>query len=156
MKTILVPVDFSRATPGVVAQAVVLAKAVSGRIVLLHVISPPVVVAEYGALMESITEIKIAGEKAAAVQLEKLQRQCERRGVKAETRQFTGAVVSTIASQAKEVGADFVVVGSHGHTALYDLFVGSTTHGVLRRTRCPVVVVPPAKRPAGAGARGKK
>jgi nucleotide-binding universal stress UspA family protein len=153
MKTILVPVDFSRATPAVVAQSVVLAKAVKGRLVLLNVILPPVVVAEYGALLDSIAEIKIAGEKAAAVQLEKLQRQCERRGVKAETRQFTGSIVAIIAQQAKEVAADFIVVGSHGHTALYDLFVGSTTHGVLRRAPCPVVVVPPAKRPEP---RGKK
>ncbi len=153
MKTILVPVDFSRATPAVLAQSVVLAKAVSARVVLLNVILPPVVVAEYGALLDSIAEIKVAGEKAAAIQLEKLQKQCERRGVKTETRQFTGSVVSTITQQAKDVAADFIVVGSHGHTALYDLFVGSTTHGVLRRARCPVVVVPPAKRPE---ARGKK
>lgn len=153
MKTILVPVDFSRATPAVLAQSVVLAKAVSARIVLLNVILPPVVVAEYGALLDSIAEIKIAGEKAAAVQLEKLQKQCERRGVKAETRQFTGSVVSIIAQQAKDVGANFIVIGSHGHTALYDIFVGSTTHGVLRRASCPVVVVPPSKRPEP---RGKK
>jgi nucleotide-binding universal stress UspA family protein len=151
MKTILVPVDFSRATPAVLAQAVVLAKAVSGRLVLLNVILPPVVVAEYGALLDSIAEIKVAGEKAAAVQLEKLQKQCERRGVKAETRQFTGSIVAIIAEQARALGADFIVVGSHGHTAFYDLFVGSTTHGVLRRAHCPVVVVPPAKRPALRG-----
>lgn len=153
MKTILVPVDFSRATPAVVAQSVVLAKAVSARVVLLNVILPPVIVAEYGALLDSIAEIKIAGEKAAALQLEKLAKKCERRGVKTETRQFTGSVVATIAEQAKAVGADFIVVGSHGHTALYDVFVGSTTHGVLRRAPCPVLVVPPEKR---ADARGKK
>ncbi|MBL9203133.1 MAG: universal stress protein [Opitutaceae bacterium] len=153
MKTILVPVDFSPATPAVLAQAVVLAKAVSGRIVLLNIILPPVIVAEYGALLDSIAEIKIAGEKAAAVQLEKLAKQCERRGVKAETRQFTGSIVALITDQARAVEADYVVIGSHGHTALYDVFVGSTTHGVLRRARCPVIVVPPVKR---AEARGKK
>jgi len=38
------------------------------------------------------------------------------------------------------------VMGSHGHTALYDLLLGSTTHGVLFRAPCPVVIVPP-KRP---------
>jgi nucleotide-binding universal stress UspA family protein len=37
------------------------------------------------------------------------------------------------------------VMGSHGHTALYDLLVGSTTHGVLMRAQCPVVIVPSAK-----------
>jgi nucleotide-binding universal stress UspA family protein len=37
-------------------------------------------------------------------------------------------------------------MGSHGHTAFYDLLVGSTTHGVLMRANCPVVIVPPEKK----------
>ncbi|MBL9187608.1 MAG: universal stress protein [Opitutaceae bacterium] len=156
MKTLLVPVDFSRATEVVVAQAVDLAQAVSARVVLLHIILPPVIVAEYGALLGSIDEIRIAGEKAAAVKLERLQQQCERRGVKTETRQFTGAVVPLITDQAKALSADLIVIGSHGHTALYDLFVGSTTHGVLRRAPCPVLVVPPAKRTPARKTRAKK
>ncbi|MDP3073928.1 MAG: universal stress protein [Opitutaceae bacterium] len=156
MKTILVPVDFSRATDAVVAQAVDLAEAVSARVVLLHIILPPVMVAEYGALMGRIDEIRVAGEKAAGVMLERLQKTCERRGLTVDTRQFTGSVVALIAEQAKTLGADFIVIGSHGHTALYDLFVGSTTHGVLRRAPCPVLVVPPAKRTPVRKARKKK
>jgi nucleotide-binding universal stress UspA family protein len=39
------------------------------------------------------------------------------------------------------------VMGSHGHTALYDLLVGSTTHGVLMRAICPVVIIPAIKEP---------
>jgi len=34
------------------------------------------------------------------------------------------------------------VVGSHGHGAFYDLLVGSTTHGLLLRASCPVLIVP--------------
>jgi nucleotide-binding universal stress UspA family protein len=39
------------------------------------------------------------------------------------------------------------VMGSHGHTAFYDLLVGSTTHAVLKRAKCPVVIVPPRAQP---------
>ena len=66
MKTILAPVDFSNATPAVVAQAAALAKALSGRVVLMTVIQPPVIIAEYGALLENIAEITEAGEASGA------------------------------------------------------------------------------------------
>ncbi len=41
--------------------------------------------------------------------------------------------------------ADYIVMGSHGHNAFYDLLVGTTTHGVMRKAPCPVVIVPTAK-----------
>jgi len=37
-----------------------------------------------------------------------------------------------------------IVMGSHGHGALYELLVGSITQGVLKAAKCPVVVVPAA------------
>lgn len=145
MKTILAPVDFSGATAGVMAQAVSLAKATSARIVLLHVIQPPALIEEYGPLLENIAEITDAGEKASARHLARLQQQLERRGVQVRTQQATGAPVPHIVEKAAAIKADYIVMGSHGRTAFFDLLVGSTTHGVLRRAGCPVIVVPTAK-----------
>jgi nucleotide-binding universal stress UspA family protein len=58
--------------------------------------------------------------------------------------QLTGSPATLILAQAKIEDADYIVMGSHGHTALYDLLVGSTTYQVLRRTSCPVLIVPPS------------
>jgi nucleotide-binding universal stress UspA family protein len=143
VKTILVPVDFSVATPLVVKQAARLAWALSGRVVLFAVIEPPVVIAEYGAMLVNIAEIADAGEKAAAKHLARLKDQLERRGVSTRVFHAAGAPVTLIVEKAMAVKADYIVMGSHGHTAFYDLLVGSTTHGVLRRASCPVLVVPP-------------
>jgi nucleotide-binding universal stress UspA family protein len=41
-------------------------------------------------------------------------------------------------------------MGSHGHGAFYDLLVGSTTQGVLKRATCPVVIVPTSKKKKAA------
>lgn len=145
MKTILAPVDFSSATQAVVAEAATLAKALSARVVLFTVIQPPVVIAEYGMLLENIAEITDAGEKAAAKHLAKLKEQLERRSIPTRVFQAAGSPGGRIVEKAAEVKADYIVMGSHGHTAFYDLIVGGTAHGVLRRASCPVIIVPPAK-----------
>lgn len=146
MKAILAPVDFSGATESVVAEAARLATAINGKVVLLSVIQPPVITSEYAPLMENIAEITAAGEKAAAKHLAKLQDSLQQQGIANETVQLNGAPILHIVEQAKKSEADYIVMGSHGHTALYDLLVGSTTHGVLLRATCPVVIVPSVKR----------
>ena len=145
MKTILAPVDFSAVSDLVVAEAANLARAFQGRVVLLSVIQPPAIVAEYAPLMQNIAEITVAGEKAAARKLGAAQQKLQADFIEAETAQLVGSPVQHILAEAERVGADYIVMGSHGHTALYDLLVGSTTHGVLMRARCPVIIVPAAR-----------
>jgi nucleotide-binding universal stress UspA family protein len=55
-----------------------------------------------------------------------------------------GPIVEKILSEVKEQQADLIVMGSHGHGAIYDLLVGSVTHGVIKEAHCPVDVVPAA------------
>jgi len=145
MKTILTPVDFSSITPAVLNEASALARAMNGRIVLLAVVQPPVVVTEYAVAMDNIAEITAASEKNAARQLEKLEEELKGDFVSVERLQVVGAPVANILDQAEKYVADYIVMGSHGHTAFYDLLVGSTTHGVLKRAKCPVVIVPSAQ-----------
>lgn len=124
------------------SEAATLARALGGRVVLLTVIQPPVITNEYAPLMENIAEITAAGEKAAAKRLAAIQDKLEAERLPVEVIQLNGAPVPQIADQAKKLDADYIVMGSHGHTAFYDLLVGSTTHGVLLRATCPVVIVP--------------
>jgi nucleotide-binding universal stress UspA family protein len=143
MKTILAPVDSSPASHDVVTAATALAQAVGGRLVLLTVVQPPVFTAEYSVMMDNIAEITAIGERAAANHLAKLQETVAGSGLPVETVQQSGSPVTHIVEQADKYHADYIVMGSHGHTAFYDLLVGSTTHGVMKRARCPVVIVPP-------------
>jgi nucleotide-binding universal stress UspA family protein len=146
MKTILVPVDFSGVTDAVVVEAISLARSLPARIVLVTAVQPPVVLAEYAPLMQDIAEITAAGEKAATQRLARLKARLESESISVETVQAVGAPVQHIAAEAERTSASYIVMGSHGHTALYDLLVGSTTHGVLKRAQCPVVIVPAGKK----------
>lgn len=143
VKTILAPIDFSGVSDAVVNEAATLARALNGRVVLLTVIQPPIITSEYAPMMENLAEITAAGEKAAAKKLADLEQKLQKDMIPAETIQVNGAPVAHIVEQAEKLAADYVVMGSHGHTAVYDLLVGSTTHGVLMRAKCPLVIVPP-------------
>jgi nucleotide-binding universal stress UspA family protein len=153
MKTIFAPVDFSGITEAVVAEATSLALEFGGRVVLFTVVQPPVVLSEYAPLLENIAEINAAGEKNAIRQLGRLEAKIQSEGVSVESSHAVGAPIALIVKAAQECRADYIIMGSHGHTALYDLLVGSTTHGVLMRAKCPVVIVPASK---GAAARKTK
>jgi nucleotide-binding universal stress UspA family protein len=52
----------------------------------------------------------------------------------------------TIAEVAKEVGADLVVVGTHGYGRVANMILGSTTQGLLHAGVCPVLAVPTGSR----------
>lgn len=144
MKTILVPVDLSSAAARVCAAACSLAKLTGSRLVLMHVTElAPIVVGDLYAVNASFAaEAAAAAEKYAGRRLAVLARQCTRHGVGVKTVQCTDLPVSAIIGRAKALHAAYIVIGSHGHGAVYDLVAGSTTHGVLRKARCPVLVVP--------------
>jgi len=125
-----------------VAEATALARALDGRVVLLAVVQPPVVNYEYAAVMDNLAEITAAGERNAERRLAEIEEKLKAAGVPSESVQVVGGPIPLIIEQAKKVDADYIVMGSHGHTAFYDLLVGSTTHGVLMRAPCPVVIIP--------------
>jgi nucleotide-binding universal stress UspA family protein len=144
MKTILTPVDFSTASGHVLDAATELARAIDAEIVLLHVVQPPMVTSDYGLAMENVQEILAVSEKTGQRQLDHLTSRLAGDGLRVRSVQVNGAPGPAIVDQARDTAATYIVMGSHGHTALYELLVGSTTHHVLKKAGCPVVIVPPA------------
>jgi nucleotide-binding universal stress UspA family protein len=53
-----------------------------------------------------------------------------------------------IVKYGEEIGADLIVVGTHGRGALMHLLMGSVAEKVVRKARCPVLSVRPAGHPA--------
>jgi nucleotide-binding universal stress UspA family protein len=51
------------------------------------------------------------------------------------------SVAETLVRLAEERDAPAIVVGAHGHRALRDLLLGSTSQEVMRHAPCPVVIV---------------
>src|ERR1700722_3731216 len=63
------------------------------------------------------------------------------KGLEAESILRTGNPYEEIVNAAKQIGADLIVIGSHGYTGLSRLLLGSTADRVLQYAPCPVLVV---------------
>ena len=146
MKKVLVPVDFSDAQGRLVAAAEGEAKLRGGSLFLLHIIEPAAEVAGFETDPEMM-RLRIGQDLEAEQRIEderlkELAKQVESRGFKCESAVRFGLPADEIIAVAAEQGADLLVMGSHGHGALYHLFTGSVVTGVLKRSTCPVLVVP--------------
>jgi nucleotide-binding universal stress UspA family protein len=66
---------------------------------------------------------------------------CGEAGVPVRARVVHGEVVEAILTYAREVRADILVAGYHGHNRFVRLVMGSVTGNLIRSTDLPVVVV---------------
>ena len=143
MKTILTLVDFSAATAKVIAQTEALAKAFGARVILVHVLKREPVVFDVG--LASPTVLRSPNEEAiqaCQAKLDALRDSLTAAGIAATAQQFADATMAKIIEGSIRLEADVIVVGSHHHSALYDLFIGSFTQELLKLANCPVLVVP--------------
>lgn len=146
MPTILTPLDFSPATAQVVTEAAELARALQARLILLHITPPPFIAADDISAAELIVDLTEIAKKSAVRDLTRWKKILQEDGLTVETLHSVGAPVAQIVQAANDESADYIVLGSHGHGALYDLLVGSTATGVLKKAKCPVMLVAPSQK----------
>jgi nucleotide-binding universal stress UspA family protein len=139
MKTILTLIDFSSATDPVLEEASELARAFKARIVLAHVFQSKTTPVEF---LPVVADVSAALENEARQQLIHLAKGLKNDGFETEAELLFGPAAKAIREKAMYVEADFIVLGSHGHGALYDLFVGSMACNLLKDAPCPIVIVP--------------
>jgi len=131
MKRILLPIDFSEATEPAVAFVQELAGQTGAQVYVLHVTG---------------SQLKYERGKSMPPEPE-LSDLCARMkdsGCDAHPLSITGlkAEADIILEQIHSLGADLVVMGSHGHSAVHNLILGSVSTKVLRYSERPVLIVP--------------
>ncbi|MHB8765204.1 MAG: universal stress protein [Deferrisomatales bacterium] len=157
-RTILYATDLAQHARQGFAHAAGLARRCGARLVVVHVLEPLGPYAE-GALRnytsgETLAQFGAqARERLIADLRQRVERFCaaEECGSAAapEVRVPEGRPAETILAEARAVGADLIVMGSHGHTAVGEIFLGSTAHRVLQKAPVPVLLVRVTEDPAG-------
>jgi nucleotide-binding universal stress UspA family protein len=145
MKTLLTAIDLSPITPKVIESAGALASSLGAKMLLLHVTEPVAAYVPVGAAMDVITApvpMDPPDLDALKARLEELAAPIRSKGVTVETIAAVSLPAEEILDQAKKAGAEMLILGSHGHGALYHLFSGSVVTEVLQKSTVPVTVIP--------------
>jgi len=163
VKHVLIAIDFSEGTPWVIHLARQLAKALAAEIHLVHVreITAAPMPGSLGYGLAGMPELApmtgvpvpgfeplpktIAESEDEKSRLARWQGEIVQEGVKVTLHEPRGAVTEEILKQADAINADLIVMGTHGHGAMYNLLVGGATKGVLKHSTCPVLLVPTPK-----------
>lgn len=145
-KTILVATDFSEHADYALEYAVNLGAQLDATLHLVHAITVPIAggpelaVAFGPSMVESLT-------KYAQAALDTRVERYRSRVTLAPTRIEIGDPRDVIERAAEQIGADLIVIGTHGRRGVKRLLLGSVAEAIVRTASCPVLTLRP-KRPS--------
>lgn len=137
MKKLLVPTDFSDNANNALAYAIYLANIFGSEITLLNTYK---VYTATGSLTSVERYIKEDSERGLQTIVDRYSDQLTG-GATIVTKILKGDTVGSIARTAEQ-GYDLIIMGTQGASGLAEIFIGSTTNGVIKNTKTPVLAVP--------------
>ena len=139
LKTLLVPVDFSDTSEAALEYAVNLGEKLGARLVVMHAYELPVYGFPDGALVAS-AEIATRIMTGAQTGLQSMvERYKGRVRIDAVVRQ--GVPWEEVRAVGEEVGADMIVIGTHGRQGLARALIGSVAEKIIRTATRPVLAI---------------
>ncbi|MBP8823058.1 MAG: universal stress protein [Flavobacteriales bacterium] len=143
MRTILATLELKAETDPVLSQATALAKACGAKLWVLHVAAPEPDFVGYQAGPQYIRDVRASDLKQERHRMQSLMAGLVAQQVDASSIMVFGPTAETILHEAERLGADLIVMGTHGRSGLAKAFLGSTSDDVLRANRFNVLIVPP-------------
>jgi nucleotide-binding universal stress UspA family protein len=142
-QTIIVPYDFSEHARAALDTAVDLARRLESDLHLLHVVQ--LVAYTYPGLqgLALAPQPDLAQVRdGATASLREIAAGIEGAPGKVQAHVVEGAtIVEMIRQAAEDLGADLIVMGTHGRTGIAQVFLGSVAERTLRIAPCPVLTV---------------
>jgi nucleotide-binding universal stress UspA family protein len=139
-KNILLPVDLGEGSEDALTYAIELARAFGARLHLLHVVGLPAMgVPEMGVAYSTTMMDGMLTDDMHSLErlLASHQGQCELGSPLIKSGDPRAAINET----AKELGADLIVMATHGRHGISRVLLGSVTESVVRTAPCPVLTV---------------
>jgi nucleotide-binding universal stress UspA family protein len=146
IKRIMVATDFSEGSDAAMERAFELARTLGASLDIVHVLDTALLAApaalgamplvEPEALMSEI-------DTALSARVE----MAHKAGLVCQSDALDGFPPKEIVRHAQKTGADLIVVGTHGRTGVAHAIMGSVAERVVQRSSCPVLVIPPERRP---------
>jgi universal stress protein A len=136
----LVPVDFSEDAEQALEYAIRLAKKLSARLTLLHVIHSVPLWTE-GDMGRALPDTYLSELEAVAQRhLAQLRQRVVDAGLTGDMLVVHGVPFQTIIDIAGNRQINLIIMGTHGRTGLRHVLLGSVAEKVIRLAPCPVLV----------------
>jgi nucleotide-binding universal stress UspA family protein len=140
IRSILVPVDFSKASSKALAYASALAEQFDAKVTLLYVIEP-IAVPDFMAAFP----LALGNDEVTETCRERLGKFARKAGVKNSLIEKAlvrhGRPFAEITDAARTLKVDLIVISTNGYSGLNHALLGSVTERVVRVAPCPVLVV---------------
>lgn len=143
MMSVLVPIDLSKESNDVISQVENIVRKNEQKVWLIHVVKPEPDYISYHACQQSERDEIAHKLRKEHQHLQKYAKQLEDSGYDITSLLVKGDTVDKILSESEKLEVDMIIMGSHGHNPIYHLFSKSASKGVLKKSRCPVLIVPP-------------
>lgn len=134
--------DFSPVCDRIVKNAGKLSALYNAKCWLLHVADPDPDFVGYKVGPQYVRDYKAAKLHQEHEQLQNYKKELEKAGIECEALLIQGQINPTIIEEIKKLEIDLVVLGSHGHSRLYDLVVGSVSEFLLKKHIVPLFIIP--------------
>ena len=149
-KRILVPIDGSPTSVRGLDEAIALAKLCGASLRLVHVLDRVAFAGGETYTVDVFGLLREAGERI----VQQMKARAAAAGIEASTflsEVLPGRVCDVVVEQAKEFGADLIVLGTHGRRGVSRLLVGSDAEQIVRVAPVPVLLVRAADATAAKG-----
>ncbi len=139
LRSILVPIDFSKPSEKALEYAAALAEQFGAKLTVLNVVEPfPTPDFAYHPLV-------MENDKLMAETKRRLEREAKKLGLEPDVfEKFLvrqGVPYREITDAARMLKVDLIVISTHGYSGLAHMFMGSTAERVVRHAGCPVLVL---------------
>lgn len=139
---ILVAIDDSEISVNVIQQAAQLAKALNSEITVVEVMTLDPYLSEAYLRMGQSNELIERVRSYVQENLTKVEKKFEELGLTVATQVLEGfSIHDEIIGAAQNLGADLIIMGSHGRTGFKKFILGSVAQKVLGESHIPVLVI---------------
>jgi nucleotide-binding universal stress UspA family protein len=142
MKNILVTIDFTESEALLIDKAFEFAKSFDSKLWLMHVAAPDPDFVGYDVGPQYIRDIRAKKLRKEHKLIQEYANTLKGKGVDSDGLLIEGATVEMIIKESEKLNVELIIVGHHEHGFFHNLFEGSSSSKIIKRSKIPILIVP--------------